>query len=130
MTAIIELEEVRKSRPRLPVIFLTARGEEEDRVRGLRGGADDYVVKPFSSTELLARVEAVLRRSAERPEAIQTLQLRRDLLAAVNHIFFRRRALLARQHADDPLSDAERLEILDLDAELAALAGPEHRSCR
>jgi DNA-binding response OmpR family regulator len=64
------LRELRASQPRLPVIFLTARGAEEDRVRGLRGGADDYVVKPFSPTELLARVEAVLRRSAERPHAV------------------------------------------------------------
>ena len=46
-----------------PVIMLTARGEEADRVKGLVSGADDYVVKPFSPTELLARVRAVLRRS-------------------------------------------------------------------
>ncbi len=61
------LREVRAVRPTLPVIILTARGEEADRVEGLRLGADDYVVKPFSVKELLARVEAVLRRSAERP---------------------------------------------------------------
>jgi DNA-binding response OmpR family regulator len=47
----------------VPVIMLTARGEEQDRVRGLDLGADDYVVKPFSPRELLARVRAVLRRS-------------------------------------------------------------------
>jgi len=62
------LAEVRRQRPGLPVILLTARGAEEDRVRGLRTGADDYVVKPFSVVELIARVEAVLRRSAERPK--------------------------------------------------------------
>ena len=61
------LDQLRVTRPALPVIILTARGSEEDRVRGLRGGADDYVVKPFSARELLARVEAVLRRSPERP---------------------------------------------------------------
>jgi len=61
------LAEVRRLRPAMPVILLTARGDEADRVRGLRDGADDYVVKPFSVKELLARVEAVLRRSAERP---------------------------------------------------------------
>ena len=44
------------------VITLTARGEEEDRIRGLKTGADDYVTKPFSTTELMARVRAVLRR--------------------------------------------------------------------
>ncbi len=46
----------------IPVIMLTARGEEDDRVAGLDGGADDYVVKPFAPRELLARVRAVLRR--------------------------------------------------------------------
>lgn len=46
-----------------PLILLTARGEEDDRVRGLEAGADDYVVKPFSPRELIARVRAVLRRS-------------------------------------------------------------------
>ncbi len=61
------LAEVRLTRPTMPVIILSARGEEADRVRGLRLGADDYVVKPFSVKELLARVEAVLRRTPERP---------------------------------------------------------------
>ena len=53
---------VRERYPRLPVLLLTARGEEEDRVRGLRTGADDYVVKPFSPREVMARVSALLRR--------------------------------------------------------------------
>jgi len=56
------LQAVRAERPDVPVIILTARGEEDERVRGLRLGADDYVVKPYSLRELLARVEAVLRR--------------------------------------------------------------------
>ncbi|HUN45860.1 MAG TPA: phosphate regulon transcriptional regulator PhoB [Stellaceae bacterium] len=47
----------------LPVIMLTAKGEEADRVRGLEGGADDYVVKPFGVTELVARLKAVMRRA-------------------------------------------------------------------
>ncbi len=61
------LRSVRATRPTQPVIILTARGEEQDRVEGLRAGADDYVVKPFSVKELLARVEAVLRRTPGRP---------------------------------------------------------------
>jgi two-component system alkaline phosphatase synthesis response regulator PhoP len=69
------LEELRKARPALPVIMVTAKGDEQDRVRGLKGGADDYVVKPFSAMELLARVEAVLRRSAERPKTVGKLDL-------------------------------------------------------
>ncbi|MDH3285319.1 MAG: response regulator transcription factor [Acidobacteriota bacterium] len=69
------LEELRRAQPRVPVIMLTARGTTEDRVRGLKLGADDYVVKPFDARELLARVEAVLRRSAERPTDLQELVL-------------------------------------------------------
>jgi DNA-binding response OmpR family regulator len=53
---------------RVPVVLLTAKGEESDRVVGLRLGADDYVVKPFSPAELVARVEAVMRRSGGEPE--------------------------------------------------------------
>jgi two-component system phosphate regulon response regulator PhoB len=56
---------------RLPVIMLTARGEEGDRIRGLSTGADDYIVKPFSVPELLARVRALLRRA--KPAHIATL---------------------------------------------------------
>jgi DNA-binding response OmpR family regulator len=69
------LEATRQARPTLPVIILTARGEEADRVKGLRLGADDYVVKPFSVRELLARVEAVLRRSPERPNRVDKIPL-------------------------------------------------------
>ena len=69
------LTEVRRLRPTLPVIILTARGEESERVRGLRDGADDYVVKPFSVKELLARVEAVIRRSAERPSDVSEIKI-------------------------------------------------------
>ena len=67
------LKRVRRERPTLPIIVLTARGDETDRVQGLQGGADDYVVKPFSVRELLARVEAVLRRSPQRPTATNTI---------------------------------------------------------
>ncbi|BCX47254.1 DNA-binding response regulator [Haloferula helveola] len=60
------LQELKSKRAGQPVIILSARGEENDRVRGLELGADDYVMKPFSVRELLARVEAVLRRTCER----------------------------------------------------------------
>ena len=69
------LGEVRRLRPTLPVIILTARGDEGDRVRGLHDGADDYVVKPFSVKELLARVEAVLRRSPQRPTDVREISI-------------------------------------------------------
>ena len=58
----------------LPVIMLSARGAELDRVRGLEIGADDYVTKPFSLMELLARVAVVLRRGPHRPRSPETLQ--------------------------------------------------------
>jgi len=74
------LAELRKVRPTLPVIILTARGTEDDRVRGLKMGADDYVVKPFSARELLARIEAVLRRTGGRPEAAQGARLGRAVI--------------------------------------------------
>ncbi len=60
------LDALKRRRPGQAVIVLSARGEESDRVRGLVSGADDYVVKPFSMKELLARVDAVLRRTCER----------------------------------------------------------------
>lgn len=55
----------------VPIIMLTAKGEEQDRVRGLNVGADDYVVKPFSATELVARVRAVLRRAQSSEDVAQ-----------------------------------------------------------
>ena len=55
---------MRRETQRLPIIMLTARGEEADRVRGLSTGADDYVTKPFSVPELLARIRALLRRAS------------------------------------------------------------------
>jgi DNA-binding response OmpR family regulator len=68
------LDALRHERTGLPVILITARGAEDDRVRGLRGGADDYVVKPFSARELLARVDAVLRRSPGRPAEVRAVR--------------------------------------------------------
>ncbi len=71
------------------VILLTARGEESDRIAGLRRGADDYVVKPFSPGELVARVQAVLRRGAVATPDIQPLEfesLRIDPAARTAHV--------------------------------------------
>ncbi len=62
----------------VPIIFLTARAAETDRVRGLELGADDYVTKPFSTRELVARVRAVLRRSTPREESAPTAPLHID----------------------------------------------------
>lgn len=97
------LAEVRKVRPGLPVIMLTARGEEHDRVKGLSLGADDYVVKPFSLSELLARVEAVRRRSAERPRTAGRTELagrRIDLETREVELADGRRASLPEREAE------------------------------
>jgi two-component system, OmpR family, phosphate regulon response regulator PhoB len=66
----------------LPIIMLTARGEEGDRVRGLNSGADDYIVKPFSPAELIARVRAVMRRAqpASVEEVLRFADLTMDLV--------------------------------------------------
>jgi len=98
------LEEVRHARPGLPVIVLTARGDEADRVAGLRLGADDYVVKPFSVKELLARIVAVLRRSAERPTDVPTMDFEGGT------------ADLARREVR--FDDGERVELSEREAEL------------
>jgi DNA-binding response OmpR family regulator len=64
----------------VPIIVVTAKGDERDRVRGLDLGADDYIVKPFSATELLARVRAVLRRAARSSDGYQQENICHDNL--------------------------------------------------
>jgi len=59
----------------LPIVMLTAKGEEVDKILGLEMGADDYITKPFSPRELVARVKAVLRRSVEKPAAEKILKI-------------------------------------------------------
>src|SRR5438270_11514676 len=95
------LAEVRRTRPTLPVIILTARGTEDDRVRGLKMGADDYIVKPFSARELLARVEAVLRRSLGRPPDVRGARLGHA------HIDFERREIRWSEQQRGELSETE-----------------------
>ncbi len=95
------LRELRRIRPTLPVIVLTARGSEDDRVRGLRLGADDYVIKPFSARELLARIEAVLRRSVDRPLKVRGARL------GDAFIDFDRREVRSPKGERDELSETE-----------------------
>ena len=98
------LREVRATRPTLAVVILTARGEESDRVKGLRLGADDYVVKPFSVKELLARVQAVLRRSPERPTDVQRIEVPGGVADLARH--------------EVHLDDGSRQELTEREAEL------------
>jgi DNA-binding response OmpR family regulator len=62
-------EEIRAFNKVVPIIILTARGQESDKIRGLDAGADDYVTKPFSVGELIARIRAIFRRAARAPGA-------------------------------------------------------------
>ena len=75
------LTEMRRSGKQTPVLFLTARDSIQDRVKGLELGADDYLVKPFAFSELLARVRSVLRRGPTRqPEMVRIADLEIDLI--------------------------------------------------
>lgn len=67
MSGIEVCREIRKN-SQLPILMLTAKGEEIDRIVGLELGADDYIVKPFSPREVVARIKAILRRTAEQPK--------------------------------------------------------------
>jgi two-component system phosphate regulon response regulator PhoB len=98
----IELIRRVRTRPEtaaLPIIMLTARGEEAERIRGLATGADDYMVKPFSVPELLARIRALLRRS--KPERIA------GVLAAGDIELDREKKRVARAGRDVPLGPTE-----------------------
>lgn len=68
MSGIEVCREIRKN-SQLPILMLTAKGEEIDRIVGLELGADDYIVKPFSPREVVARIKAVLRRTSEQPKS-------------------------------------------------------------
>ncbi len=116
----------------VPIIMLTARGEERDRVRGLDVGADDYLVKPFSVMELLARVRAVLRRAQTRPGRYESIFVHGNL--KVDYA----RAEVYRDHQPVYLSATEyRLllqfthnvgRILSAEDLLTSVWGPEYRS--
>jgi len=100
------LESARRAGKDTPAVFLTARDQIEDRVKGLELGADDYLVKPFAFAELLARVRTVLRRgrSGTEPTTLVVADLELDLL--------RRRAVRAGQRIDLTAKEFSLLELL------------------
>ena len=100
------LQGVRKSGKDVPVLFLTARDQVEDRVRGLEQGADDYLVKPFAFSELLARVRTLLRRGSKSKEStlLEAADLGLDLI--------RRRVTRAGKRIDLTVKEFALLELL------------------
>lgn len=116
--------EVRRASPRLPILMLTAKGQVDDRVTGLDAGADDYLVKPFSSRELLARVRALLRRGEREAAAVEQIQFgdvavdfakqtcsRAGKAVALSAKEFGILKLLA-EHAGEPVSRERFLEVV------------------
>ena len=99
------LEAIRRFGKEMPVLFLTARDQVEDRVRGLEIGADDYLIKPFAFSELLARVRTLLRRGkANDPQVLKVADLELDLL--------RRRVVRAGHRIDLTAKEFALLELL------------------
>jgi len=99
------LQDIRRAGKTTPVLFLTARDQIQDRVKGLETGADDYLVKPFAFAELLARVRTLLRRENQRePEILRVADLELDLR--------RRRAHRAGQRIDLTAKEFAMLELL------------------
>ena len=99
------LQRIRQGGKQMPVLFLTARDQIEDRVKGLELGADDYLVKPFAFSELLARVRTLLRRSkTNEPQLLQAADLELDLL--------RRRVTRAGKRIDLTAKEFALLELL------------------
>lgn len=80
-------EQLRKMDPDIPILFLTAKNQKEDKLRGLRIGADDYITKPFEAEELVLRIHNILRRSAgnrEENDHVGTMELKMDELKLVS----------------------------------------------
>jgi len=104
-------EEVRRKDLHTPIIFLTARALKEDKIRGLRIGADDYITKPFSTEELSLRIEAVLRRTLQAPG-----RLSNDIFTIGNYTFDYQNQLLSEPNTEQRLTrkEAEVLRLLCL----------------
>lgn len=98
-----------RQRSKVPVIMLTAKDSEIDKVVGLELGADDYVTKPFSSRELVARIRAVLRRQGDAPEELETSVL---TVGPVRMDVDRHVVAVRGDHVQLPLKEFELLEVL------------------
>ena len=82
-------EEIRRQDPFVPILMLTARGQEADKIRGLDAGADDYVTKPFSPGELVARIRAIFRRVGRPPDHTSTFKIGNATINVAAHTISR-----------------------------------------
>ena len=115
-------EALRARNPVVPIIILTAKAQEADKVRGLEAGADDYVTKPFSIAELIARINAIFRRQARLTQSDETFAIGAWQINARKHTMTKGRATkrltfyeleclkLLRERADEAVSRDELLE--------------------
>lgn len=88
-------EEIRQSHPIVPIIMLTARSQETDKIRGLEAGADDYVTKPFSIGELVARINAIFRRLYRTTATDESIQIGQTTIYPRRHELVRNRKTVA-----------------------------------
>ncbi len=132
MDGFTATERIRKF-SNVPIIILTAKGEERDRVRGLDAGADDYIVKPFSAQELLARVRAVLRRAERKGEDLFHQPIFRHFGLEID---LARACVLSEDHEVSLTATEYRLlqtlaaamgNVLTAEELLASVWGPEYR---
>ncbi|MCE9573949.1 MAG: response regulator transcription factor [Deltaproteobacteria bacterium] len=115
-------ETMRSRNPVVPIIILTAKAQEADKVRGLEAGADDYVTKPFSIAELIARINAIFRRQARLHASDESFPIGQWTINARKHVMTKGRASkrltfyelevlkLLREHADEAVARDELLE--------------------
>ncbi len=106
-------KKIRSEDPDIPIIFLTAKGQESDKLLGFERGADDYVTKPFSIKELVARVNAVLKRSAKKRPRQETKQEKSQMVSVGGAQINFKNFTVFREGAEYPLSPKEQ-EILKL----------------
>jgi len=96
-------KEIRSANPKIPVMFLTAKGLQEDKLKGFESGADDYLTKPFNMDELLLRIQAILRRSEEAPKPQET----ENIFQLGNYTFDFNRQVLSIKGKEQKLTSKE-----------------------
>ncbi len=123
-------KEVRLIDPRIPILFLTAKAMKEDKLEGFSSGADDYMTKPFTMEELLARIEAILRRTApsdnEENELEQIGTIKYDPLTRILHLKEEDKKLTTKEGQLLHLLCKNRNDVLDRQAALRAIWGDDN----